>query len=386
MPLSATTARRIGKLFFDYLLYRQAIEAFEEAERADPGHYETGMYRALSHFQVEEYAAAVEVLGAIAPAAGPVEYRYLLGSALARVGQWEEAGNELARAAEQAPERASSDLHLGMFHLERGNVEAAVARLEQGSAKLTGDAKLFYVIRSRVNCSGLAPPSEAKQDQVEQARLLSSFGQTLLSGRHWGSALEVFLLALGRNAAEADSYGAIGLICQELGTPREGLAFVEAGLELHPDNPDLHYYAGSLHEFLSEIEAAWESYRRAIDLAGSKAPARYWVRLGIVEDLLGRREQAEDAFQTALKQEPSSADALYRLGRHYLSRKRYAPAEELLEKAVRLAPAMREAYYSYGLALMRNGKAKKGRVVLARHRRRQVIRDSQVRSGGMGPR
>ncbi len=382
---SATTASRIGKLFFDYLLYRQAIEAFDEAERAEPGHYETGMYRALSHFQLDEYEAAAETLRAIPPSSPPVEYRYLLGSALARLGQWEQAGAELARAAEQAPERASSDLHLGMFHLERGNIEQAVARLEQGAAKLGEGAKLFYVIQSRANCSGLTPPSDTKPGRVEQARLLNSFGQTLLAGRHWGSALEVLLLALGSNPAAAEPYGAIGLVCQELGTPRVGLAFVEAGLNLHPDNPDLHYYAGSLHEFSAQPQAAWKSYRRAIDLAGAKAPARYWIRLGIAENLLGRRKQAEAAFQTALEREANSAEALYRLGKHHLSEKRYAPAEELLEKAVRLAPSMREAYYSYGLALVRNGKPEKGRAVLARHRRRQAIRDSQVRSGGMAP-
>ncbi len=382
---SAAALRKVGRLFFDYLLYRQAIEVFVKAEQIEPGHYETGMYRALSHFQLEEYSSAAEVLRAIAPAVPPVEYRYLLGSALARVGHWEEAARELARAAEQAPERASSDLHLGMFHLERGDVEQALGRLEQGAAKMSGGAKLFYVIQSRTNCSGLAPPSDTKRGRVEQARLLSSFGQTLLAGRHWGSALEVFLLALDRNPAAAEPYGAIGLVCQELGTPRVGLAFVEAGLSLHPDNADLHYYAGSLREYSSRPKAAWESYGRAIDLAGPKAPARYWIRLGIAENLLGRREQAETAFQTALEVEADSAESFYQLGKHYLSEKRYAPAEKLLEKAVRLAPSMREAYYSYGLALVRNGKPEKGRAVLARHRRRQAIRDSQVRSGGMTP-
>ena len=390
---SAAAARRVGKLFFDYLLYRQAIEAFAQAEEIEPTDYETGMFRALSHFQLEEYAEAAEALRATSPSFPPVEYRYLLGSTLARVGRWEQAGLEFERAAEQAPERAAGDLHLGLFHLERGNIDQALSRLEQGAAKMGAGAKLFYVIQSRTNCSGLAPPADTSptrveqqpEHRIEQTRLLNAFGQTLLAGRHWGSALEVFLLALGRNPAAVEPYGAIGLVCQELGTPLVGLAFVEAGLDLHPDNPNLHYYAGSLHEFLSEPETAWESYRRAIDLAGSKAPARYWVRLGIAENLLGRRKQAEAAYRTALEREPNSAEALYRLGKHHLSEKRYASAEELLEKAVRLAPSRREAYYSFGLALIRNGKAEKGRAVLARHRRRQTIRDSQVRSGSMVP-
>ena len=383
---SADAARQAGKIFFDYLLYRQAVEAFVEAERIEPGRYETGMYRALAHFQLEEYTEAAEVLLAAEPASPPVEYRYLLGSTWARLGHWERAGAELARAAEQAPEKASSDLHLGLFHLERGNVEQAAARLEQGAAKLNGDAKLFYVIQSRSNCAGLAPASDTRQGRVERARLLSAFGQTLLAGRHWGSALEVFLLALETNPAAAQPYGAVGLVCQELGTPRVGLAFIEAGLALRPDNPDLLYYAGSLHEFLSQPQAARENYRRAIDLAEPRAPARYWIRLGMAENLLGRRERAETAFHAALESEPDSADALYHLGKHYLSEKRHAAAEELLEKAVRLAPALREAHYSYGLALLRNGKPEKGRAVLARHRRRQAIRDSQLPSGGMAPR
>ena len=80
---------------------------------------------------------------------------------------------------------------------------------------------------------------------------------------------------------------------------------------------------------------------------------------------------------------PDSAEARYQLGKLYSSTNRFELAEESLEQAVRLAPSMQEAYYAYGLACVRNGKTEKGRSVLESYRRKEAIRNSQLRPVGI---
>jgi cytochrome c-type biogenesis protein CcmH/NrfG len=71
------------------------------------------------------------------------------------------------------------------------------------------------------------------------------------------------------------------------------------------------------------------------------------------------------------------------LGKWYLAQQRFDQAEKFLEKAVRLEPSLEEAYYSYGLACVRNGKNDKGESILKSYQRKKAIRQSQKRGGGM---
>lgn len=171
------------------------------------------------------------------------------------------------------------------------------------------------------------------------------------------------------------------MICQELGTAEVGLEFVNRGLARHPGDPELHYYRGSLYEYMSRLDEAILSYQTALKSRNGPTPARYWLRLGIAQFTAGRVEAAERSFTTARELDPESAEVHYRLGKLRLSRHRYPEAELLLETAVRLDPSLAEAYYSWGLACVRNGKSDKGREILESHRKKAALRQAQ--SGGM---
>ena len=386
-PLTTSTTShslllKIGRLLFERSLYRQSVETLNRAWRLKTGDTDTGTYLALAHYLLEEYEEALQVLTAIKTPYLSAEYRYLIGSVHARLGEWDQAQQQLELGVAADPERAGGYLNLGLFHLERGDLTRAMELLEKGSTRLRPGTKLFYVIRSRTNCVGTEPPRPNAEPDLARGQFYSNLAKVLLERQQWGSALEVYLLSLKMNPSAPEPYGGVGLICQELGTPEVGLVFLEAGLRLHPENPDLHYYTGSLHEFLGNPSKALESYKEAIRLRGSQSPALYWVRLGVAQRASGETASAESSFQQALRQDADSSDAHYQLGKLYLATRRFDPAEQFLEKAVRLAPSMQEAYYAYGMACMRNGKAEKGRRILESHRRKQAIRNSRLR--GMG--
>ncbi len=377
--LAPGTLLEVGKMQFQRILYRQAIGPLQMALGARPGWYEAGMYLALAHYQLEEYDASAEVLAALGIDSPPAEYRYLLGSVRARLGDPEGARRELELGIRAAPERAAGYLNLTLLFLDQERPADAIRAFREASSRTARGAKILYRVASRTNCRGLVPPAEESNGDPALARLLVEFGDSLLAGQQWGSALAVYRAALSSNPGLARPYGGIGLICQELGTAEVGLEFVERGLVLHPRDPELHYYRGSLCEYMSRLDESILSYQTALKSGDGTPSARYWLRLGVAQFTAGRAEDAERSFNTAREMDPDSAEVHYRLGKLRLAMRRYPEAESLLESAVRLDPSLAEAYYSWGLACVRNGNADKGREILESHREKAALRQAQSR-------
>ena len=376
------TLLAIGKMLFQAVLYRQALVPLQKAWRTRPAWYEAGMFLALCHYQLEEYQESADILSGLDLESRPAEARLLLGSALARLGMGEAARRELETGIRVAPGRADGYLNLGLFLLDYGQREEALAVFERAAKRDARRAKIFYNVKARANCLGLTPPAESREGDAVRSQYFSEFADTLLAGQQWGAALEVYLTALSIDPRPARPYGGIGLICQELGTTEVGVEFVRRGLQLHPSDAELHYFLGSLYEYLSQPLAAIESYRTALELGSAETtPARYWLRLGLAQLAAGQAAEAESSFQTALEREPEFAEAHFRLGKVRFRDGQYADAEELFERAVRLDPSLAEAYYSWGLACIRTGNLQKGRAILESHRRKSALRRAQA--GGM---
>ena len=376
------TLLEVGKLLFQNVLYRQALAPLRKAWDTKPGWYEAGMYLALAHYVLEEYEECIPILAALAYEARTAEYRYLLGSVLAQMDNAEAARQAFDAGIELAPESADGYLNLGLFLLDQGQFEAAIEAIERGADRVWQGAKIIYRPHSRANCSGLSPQTGQEEGDSARARYFISLADTLLTGQQWTSALAVYLAAMRIDPVAARPYGGLGLVCQELGTAEVGLAFAMRGVELHPSDPELHYYLGSLHEYLSRPAAAIESYRTALRLGGGKPnAARYWLRLGIAQNSVGEVAAAEESFRTALEQNPNFAEGHFRLGKLRVQEGDHIEAERLFAQAVKLDPSLTEAAYSWGLALVRNGQAAEGREILEMHRKKAALRKSQA--GGM---
>ena len=372
----------IGKTLFQSVLYRQALIPLAKATELRPKWYDASMYQALSHYQLEQYQESADILSTLDLESSPAEVRLLLGSARARLGMSSAARRELEAGIELAPERADGYLNLGLYFLDQGEREQALDVFDQAASRDARGAKVFYQVKSRPNCLGLSPPAQTRTANAIRSRYLIEFADSLLVGQQWGAALEVYLTALWIDPRPARPYGGIGLICQELGTAEVGVEFVQRGLQMHPADAELHYYLGSLYEYLSEPLAAIESYRQALAYSDSETvPGRYWLRLGLAQLATGEVDEAESSFQIALKLEPEFAEAHYRLGKLRFRTGQYGEAEQFFEEAVRLDPSLAEAYYSWGLACIRNGKRQKGQEILERHRRKTALR--QTHAGGM---
>ena len=116
----------------------------------------------------------IAILSGIKFGASPtLEYLVLRGSALARLGKWEEAGQSLTKALEMYPNQAGAYLNLGLYDLELGNKEKAMALIEKGAQLQSKGTKLLYSMASMEKCEGLVPPQEIKKQDTMRGELLS---------------------------------------------------------------------------------------------------------------------------------------------------------------------------------------------------------------------
>jgi tetratricopeptide (TPR) repeat protein len=122
-----------------------------------------------------------------------------------------------------------------------------------------------------------------------------------------------------------------------------------------------------LRELFGDIDGAIE----LMQLAYQRTPQtevedRAWIatQLGHLEFARGRRDDALKLIQHALEIFPGYHYALSQLAKLRASEKRFAEAVELHRRHVRSAPHP-ENYYALGVALIKSGRTREGRAVLA---------------------
>ena len=373
-----------GRILFEHALYLKALVPLEKAWKMKPGSYEIGMYLALSYYISGEYPECEAVLSGIKTGASPtIEYLILLGSVLARIGKWEEAGQTLTKALEMYPNQAGAYLNLGLYYLERGHKEKAMALIEKGAQLMSKGTKLLYSVASMEKCEGAVPPQEVKKQDTIRGEFYNDFGRALHDSGQNGSALAIYLLALENDNLNSHTYAEIGKLCWEFDQIEVARLFLMKGLELHPDSWELQYNMGLLYQSLSQLENAVQSYQKAIELEKEHVPSLHWVQLGTAQlssPKLGEAK-AERSFKKALETDPNSAQAHYQLGKLYLQQRDFVKAEQYLGKAISLDPSLVRAYYQYGIACIRNGKTEKGKEMLETFNRKRALRTTPGMSG-----
>jgi len=152
---------------------------------------------------------------------------------------------------------------------------------------------------------------------------------------------------------------------------KDAMASVERGLQLGPENPDLHHLKGRLLAAAGQVAAARQSFEKAsrldpedplvhVDLSSlhrgqgnaseALAAADTAVRLdprsadahvarGLALGAAGREAEAGKAFREALRLPPDQPDALFFAAATELRAGRAAEAVSLLERLVKAAPA-----------------------------------------------
>ncbi len=156
---------------------------------------------------------------------------------------------------------------------------------------------------------------------------------SMLSG---GRAAEALGVLDTHPTLAADHHGLRGAVLNALGRPEEAAGALRRAVVLAPGNPDFLY---DLAIVLLKIDSTPEA-AALIDRGRRRFPrsGKIHAAAGMVAYLTGKNADAAQAYETAVKLEPTAADFQASLGDVYSAADRLRPAARAYEHALRLDP------------------------------------------------
>jgi tetratricopeptide (TPR) repeat protein len=272
-------------------------------------------------------AAAARDTGRKLQPAGARDH-YLLATACARAGRYEDAVAELDRALHLNPRHYWSVLQRGICYQELGR--HALATADFGA------------------CTGLWP--EFAWGYFNRAYALSRGGDKQEALREYGLALE-------RDPAFVPALVNRGMLRLELKQFHEALADFDRAAELGRDDTFLHVSRGMALEGLKrpkEADVAFAKGLARIDEASAESRTRLRLAYGFA--VAPRRpDDAHEAFKAILDERPDHPQALYGQAMVLVEKGQEASALGLFNRAITAAPDFVEARRARAILLARRG-------------------------------
>lgn len=375
-PPSGALASRVGRLLFEHLFYRDAIEAFEAALERSGEALDTRLFLALANFLLNRHLRAIEVLEPLTSpgGSGTAEALALLASALASLDRFDESEAVFERAIAKEPSSPHAYLNLALVLLEQGEADAAERWLSRmGTAARQASPKVFYAIR-RNSCEDAHreavrdPASDEAGLDPRLSREFFEFGRALNARHHYGTAVELLRLA-ARRSSDGDLprprlLRALGFSCLNLEPESEMPArLLQRSVELDPQSHESHFLLGFAYQKRYEPARSAAAFERAIQLKPDSAA--YRTALGRLlsggrpdSDALAR---ADEVLRQAIEIGPLEAAPRYELAKLWMRQGRLAEAEDQLRQAIEAEPEFYEPYYLLGQIHAREGRLEDAR-------------------------
>ena len=140
----------------------------------------------------------------------------------------------------------------------------------------------------------------------EEWLLYYRLGTVALARDNLPYAVTALTQALQLAPADGDSYQALGIALLRLGSPADAQTALIQGSLHEPFNPALHNNLGVARARTGRLDAAQQSFERALELGTFPLPRRYITHynLALVHLALGDTEQARLSLQRALRARP----------------------------------------------------------------------------------
>jgi tetratricopeptide (TPR) repeat protein len=250
---------------------------------------------------------------------GSVNLLNSLGVAYARMNRYRQAIPLFEQALAGEPGNFMALFNLGYAHLHFGETGRAVECFERA---LEADGKHFDLL-------------------LQLGRLYCQIGRfreaAALLARAEG------LDADGRNGAgqgRVSSY--LGQAHKGLGDHQHAIVYLQRAVQYNPRDAAAISLLGELYALEGQgDEIALSLCRQAVELDDSRS--EHWCRLGLVQWLAGKGEEAEAAVRRSLSLERTNVAALRLLGEISCRQGRSARARQIWGRLLRLRPGDREA-------------------------------------------
>jgi tetratricopeptide (TPR) repeat protein len=278
----------------------------------------------------------------------------------------------LALAAQAPTAEVVQHVQAGISAEKLGQHDAAIAEFRK-AAELDPDFAVAYVdlgtvyMGERKYSEAIAPLKRAVLLDPSILGAQEMLGYALLFQGYAAASIPYF--------QTANNKGALGIAQLETGDLGDAIPDLQAGLEQHPNDPELlsnlarasgilsrqakddllsaHPNSGQAHEVLAEdywalqrAADAENEYRAALHMQADLPGAH--LGLGQIYESTQQWQKAEQEFQAEAKLRPGSAEAAYRLGNALLENGKVQAAKTELTRADNLQPDMPETLYALG--------------------------------------
>jgi tetratricopeptide (TPR) repeat protein len=299
---------------------------------------------------------AVEVLeGARPHLEQSVELHWTL--ALARWGlrQYREAAACFARVLQLAPNRLEARHALAVAMALQGEVDEAIAMLENSRRDPGILCSLGIIYQSRADLPR-AEQCFAAALQRQPTHIAARFNRAicaLLDGRYH-AAIDDFV-TLNRLAPHFPrAFAQKGICWYRLGQPRKALDAARHAVRTQPADFQVRYNVGTLLVRENQLEPALKELERAHELEPRDVDVI--VNLGVAVHLNEMNRQALDHFRLAVRLNPKHALARYNCAVIYTMLDMLSEAEGELDALLELYPDFPEAFNEVGVVYLRQNR------------------------------
>ncbi len=343
-----------------------------------------------------------------------------LGMIFHAYGDYATAAALYARAHTLAPRDARWNYYYGQMLLERGNADAALARLRVAAARYAGEPAVQAtladaLLRSgRINegldhyaaSAGRFPGDphlafaygNALVQAGQTGRAIEWFERSIANGRHFGQAYYALALAhqrqgdlesagryrqlferhKGASPPRNDSLGA-QVFARNLGEIpylNRGNALLAAGrhakaveaferaVEINPEAVSPYATLVGLYALRGDADRAESAFARAVAIDENRP--KTWFNLGILRHTQQRFDDAVTALERAVELDPTDPATLTQLGLSRTAAGDTASAINAYRRALELAPAYPEALTNLATLLLLDGRAPDALALLRR--------------------
>jgi tetratricopeptide (TPR) repeat protein len=325
-PGLAVAHFNLGTVYANQKSFRQAADEFREASRLSPADPEARFALAKCLVFLAEYAEAIPILKAYLPNHPKAfEPHYLLGLSYRGLEQYPQAEQQLHSAAAIDPDHADLQYNLGLVILRSGRAKEAVPHLQK-AIKLDPAAE-GPRLQLAIALKGLNQTQQSAkvyQDvrQTEQANLLKN--QFTTEGAKANQ-----LLASGQAAQAAEVYRQM--------------------LQIQPRDAHTYYNLSLALDLDGKFPAERQALETAIKLDPTLAQAR--SKLGVLDMSQGHPDDAIQNFKKAIELDPQLTEAQLNLATIFDGRGQVKEAESLLRQATEEDPKYAQARFNLGMVL-----------------------------------
>jgi tetratricopeptide (TPR) repeat protein len=310
---------------------------------ASPALYKALGRVAMTQGRYSDAQAAFEQ--ALSLDAGDLEAKFLVGTALVRLHQFDKALEVFDAVAKVDRDMPGLALERGILFQESGRTEEALREYEGALAKAPNDPDLMLKVGCGKADAGSGDEAEKLLRKVLVQRPNSAethycLGRALMAKPDMGEASKEFGRAVQIDPNHAEYHLYVGWAANETGQLSKAQVALKKAIDLDQGLADAYWQRGVLRLRETRAKDAIEDLTKALQLRPSRFEAHAELALAYYD--LGKEDLSLAEWQKAIAADPNRAEWRFHYGKLLNLHLQSAAAAENLKKAIDLVEAKGE--------------------------------------------